>query len=65
MMPASPLFNEIQIRAVCTNEHENICLDCDDTGYINRWVNIADLLKHVTMDGMEVNLEWRNPTITE
>lgn len=65
MMSASPLFNEIQIRAVCPNEHEHMCLDCDDTGYINRWVNIADLLKHVTMDGMEVNLEWRNPTITE
>ena len=64
-MPASPLFNEIQIRALCPNEHEHMCLDCDDTGYINRWVNIDDLLKHVTIDGMQVNLAWRNPTITE
>ena len=64
-MPASPLFNEIQIRALCPNEHEHMCLDCDDTGYINLCVNIDDLLKHVTMDCMQVNLAWRNPTITE
>ena len=66
MMSASPIFNEIQIRAKCTEEHtQGLCMECDDTEYINRWVNIDDLLKHVTMDNMVVNLQWHNPTITE
>lgn len=68
-MPANtppPVFNEIQIRAMCPNDHtQGFCTECDDTEYINRWVKIDDLLKHVTMDGMSVNLEWHNPTVTE
>ena len=61
-----PVFNEIQIRAKCSAEHtRGFCTECDDTEYINRWVNIDDLLKHVTMDNMVVNLQWHNPTITE
>ena len=66
-MPASPIFNEIQIRAKCPNDHTSgfFCTECDDTDYINRWVIIDDLLKHVTMDNMNVNLQWHNPTIIE
>ena len=40
-------------------------MECDDTEYINRWVNIDDLLNHITMDNMVVNLQWHNPIITE
>lgn len=65
-MPATPIFNEIQIRAKCTDDHtQGFCITCDDTEYVNRWVKIDDLLKHVTMDNMAVNLEWHNPTIIE
>jgi hypothetical protein len=61
-----PVFNEIQIRARCPSAHaQGFCAECDDTEYINRWVKIDDLLRHVTMDGMTVNLEWHNPTVTE
>jgi len=60
------VFNEIQIRAKCSAEHtRGFCTDCDDTEYINRWVSIDDLLKHITMDNMPVNLQWHNPTIIE
>ena len=61
-----PVFNEIQIRAKCPHDHTaGFCLECDDTEYINRWVSVDDLLKHITMDNMEVNLQWHIPTITE
>ena len=59
------IFNEIEIRAQCTNAHELFCTECDDTGYINRWVLIDDLLSHVTLDSMKVNLQWHPPTIVD
>ena len=59
------IFNEIEIRAKCTNDHQLFCIECDDTGYINRWVLIDDLLSHVTLDNMKVNLQWHPPTIME
>jgi hypothetical protein len=61
-----PLFNEIQIRAKCTHAHTHeFCMECDNTEYINRWVKIDDLLKHITMDNVVVNLQWHNPIIVE
>ena len=59
------IFNEIEIRAQCTNGHESFCTECDDTGYINRWVLIDDLLSHVTLDNIKVNLQWHPPTIMD
>lgn len=58
-----PVFNEIQIRARCTSDHTIFCLECEDTYYVNRWVKIDDLLRHVTLDNMKVNLQWHPPTI--
>jgi len=60
-----PIFNEIQIRAKCTNDHSSFCTECEDTEYIERWVLIDDLLAHLTLDNMKVNLQWHPPTITE
>ena len=61
-----PVFNEVQIRAKCVYEHTHeFCNECDDTGYINRWVKIDDMLRHITMDNTVINLEWHNPTIVE
>ena len=42
-----------------------MCLECDDTEYINRWVKIDDLLGQVTLDHMPVNLQWRSPIIND
>jgi len=62
----NPVFDEIQIRAICPYPHENeICLECDGTEYINRWVSIHDLLHQVTLDNMPVNLQWHPPLINE
>lgn len=63
-----PNFDEIQIRAMCPYPHEEqqgMCLECDDTEYINRWVKIDDLLGQVTLDNSPVNLQWRSPIINE
>ena len=59
------VFNEIEIRAKCTYDHSHFCIECEDTGYVNRWVLIDDLLNHVTMDNMKVNLQWRPPNIVD
>ena len=59
-----PIFDEIQLRAKCTIEHGlNFCAECDNTGYINLWVKVSDVLKYVTMDEMPVNLQWNPPQI--
>ena len=37
-----PIFNEIQIRAKCPNDHSSFCTECEDTEYIERWVLICN-----------------------
>ena len=64
MADLPPIFDEIQIRAKCPREHDNdICLECDDTEYINCWVKIQDLLHNISIDGVPVELEFVSPTI--
>ena len=63
-MAIPPVFDEIQIRAKCTNEHDDtICLNCDDDDYIYCWVKVQDLLHNITIDGQYVELGFITPTI--